>query len=135
MFCKKCGKLLPTDANFCQICGTPQREGLVVEEPKWETCELFLSEEKACGIFSRPVMKFWAKAYSEKGSYCAGVSEQFLGDGIHGSSTIPYMHKKDMKFAVTALEKLEGKLLKDGWEFLGTFGDWFWAKRFRRRVK
>jgi hypothetical protein len=140
MDCKNCGTQLPDGANFCYKCGKPQSDNLQVDEPKWEICEIYHSVEKKGTIFSRPELIFWAKASGPNGNYNAGKSVRFLGDRVydrplHGIDVTPSRWDDEMAYAKNALYNLETNLLKDGWEFLGSFGEFYWKKRYRRRVR
>lgn len=142
MNCKNCSALLPDDANFCVVCGMPQREGLtsfIQDEPKWETCEVILNYKREGEKKLKPVVCWVALAYGEKGKYNAAESNEFIGDvryfGKDRHPTIPSRDLPEIFKAHEALSDLEEKLRADGWSFIGNYKDTFYAMRFHRQIK
>ena len=131
MYCTRCGSILPEDANFCHKCGTPQKEDMKVEEPKYDTCEIVFAVIKNTGAFSRGKMKFWAKAYGTDQTYTVGESDIFDVYIIDE----PPVRGKQYDLAATAINNLEEKLMADGWEYTGRYGNYYWQKKFRRKAK
>jgi hypothetical protein len=125
MFCINCGTELPDEANFCLRCGKPQEEGVKVEEPRWETCEILHTTLNA-PWFGDYEKQFWAAAIGPQGKYNAGESPVFesLYTSPSGSS----------QEAIDAHDALIKTLLEDGWEPIGDRRYW-WGDRFRRRVR
>ena len=76
MFCINCGTELPDEANFCWKCGKPQKEGVTVDEPKWEICEIVYETVKA-PFFGNCEYRFWARAIGPQGKYRASESPVF----------------------------------------------------------
>ena len=105
MFCNNCGTEIPDEANFCWKCGRPQKEGVKVEEPKYETCEIFYIIVHE-GIFGNKSV-FKAEAIGPKGKYNAGQTEIFSIDQMIFKSRHGVIH-----------DGLISKLVKDGWDML-----------------
>lgn len=129
MFCIKCGTQLPDEANFCWKCGMPQRADVQVDEPKWETCEIWFDHVKNGGLFASGKLKFWARAVGAQGVYTAGASEIWTYSPRQSQSP------DNERSEVRALHgNLIDKLVKDGWESVGHGSCWY-NDKFRRRVK
>lgn len=142
MNCKNCSALLPDDANFCVVCGMPQREGVtpyIQDEAKFETCEIMLSYKREGENKLKPIVCWVALAYGEKGNYNAAESNEFIGDiryfGKDGHPTIPYIDLPEIILAHEVLSDLVDKLQEDGWSFICNYKDAFYAMRFRRQIK
>jgi len=135
--CKGCGGSYEDSYNFCPYCGKakPNQNNIKVDvEIKndfyWETCEIVFDYSKERYFTFRSDYYFWAEAAGKKGNYCAGRSE------INHKGGYPtyYENKKKYYKAQDILNEFTDKLISEGWEFVGTFGDWY-QKRFRRKVK
>jgi hypothetical protein len=132
MFCPKCGKELPDDANFCMKCGRALHSDVksVQEADRWETCEIKWRSIKAHGLFGGGAkVVFFGEAIGPKGQYNAGESPVFPGWGGYYSN----LDSEDANGALNALVK---KLSQDGWEYVGIYdNDVSYARKFRRRVR
>lgn len=73
MFCKYCKVELPDEAEFCWKCGKPQRNKNLVQEPRWESCEIVWAQvhkiEPETGE-----SEFFAKARGSKGQFRSSES-------------------------------------------------------------
>jgi len=132
MFCSNCGTQLPDDANFCLKCGKPQRAGVQIAEPQWETCEIHWGEEWCSNWWGGAKGCFWAEAVGPSGVYNAGRTETFHVP--HGAYSPSGPLGKDSQTA-SMHRAMIAQLTKDGWESLGSKGPAWWSYRFRRRVK
>ena len=122
IFCSKCGKEHPDDANFCMKCGKPLNPSAQAAqpEPKWEYCEVSLE----------PTGSFWHKYHIEgravgaRGAYVAARSSR----GFDG-----YPSDNDYRGQV-ALNEVLGALAAQGWEPVGKGAKW-WNYKYRRQVR
>jgi hypothetical protein len=105
MYCTNCGYQLPNDANFCLKCGRPQKAGVQVEEPRWETCEI---EDIWGGLTLKAV------AVGPSGRYIAAAQ------------AIPPPTWSKHADTEEAMKNLANKLVSEGWEPVTNL-------RFRRR--
>jgi len=133
MYCKYCGCQLPDEAQFCWKCGRPQKDGIQVHDSR-ESCEIHWEVVQNKGLFHSGKIKFFAKAYSPGGIYRAGESPIFNASKYYdcppGSSDDPGLVQ-----AKNALSHLIDQLLKNRWEYVGTYGEGnYWEKHFRRLV-
>ena len=128
MFCSNCGIQLPDDANFCLKCGKPQKAGIQVDEPKWETCEIKWTSSQR-NLIANHKMQFWADAIGPNGSYNAGESPIF--EHPYSEREPESNNRKDSD----AHKNLISKLVADGWEPTGNRGTAWFSNRFRRRIK
>ncbi len=128
MFCSNCGTQLPDEANFCWKCGKPQKTGVQVDEPKWETCEIVYADIRLAGPLSRTI-QFWAKAVGPLGVYNAGESTKVKA-GVSDSYEPCEWNNKH----VTAVNSLVAQLAKDNWQPLPR-GQYWYSYRFQRQVK
>jgi hypothetical protein len=125
MYCSNCGTEIPDEANFCWKCGKPQKQGIQVDEQKWEICEIKSAWKQ--GLFSNEY-RFWAEATGPNGLYNAGESPKFN----MGATEVPWESGKE---AHAPLRALMNKLAQDGWEPLAAQGHHWFSYKFRRRVK
>lgn len=130
LFCSSCGKELPNQANFCWNCGKPQKPGLPIDEPKWETCEIDFEWN---GLFGKQFLV--AKAISPNGGYEAvriQLQKRMSHYEVRPSDEfpIPYPQKSTRE----TFEALVSQLMRDGWEPTSQGHLWY-ARQFRRRVK
>ena len=131
MYCSACGRELPDDANYCLKCGRPQRDGVRVDEPIYETCEIdFWDQGKPGGFFRNRTYEtvYWADAMGPEGPYNAGESRAVPGPSTNGWLSGPYSDDH-----YVAWKELVTQLTSDGWESVGPGGCWY-IHRFRRRV-
>src|SRR5579885_2175605 len=88
IYCPKCGKELPDDAQFCMKCGKSLQEppkSTTQPEHQWEYCEIVYDREDWKPHFSfwggdylyPSTYSFWAKAVGTKGVYNAGSSQKW----------------------------------------------------------
>jgi hypothetical protein len=117
MFCMNCGKELPPDAQFYSKCGKPIGGAESQEATRWETCEIIYTLEH-----SR--VKLWARAVGANGEYNAGESPTWSSMGAPVRTS---------QIDRTAHKDLVDKLVRDGWQHVGTVGEWY-NDRFRRPV-
>ena len=125
MFCSNCGTQLPDKANFCWMCGKPQKQRTEIEF-NHETLEI-----------TRSLDYFVAKAIGPKGVYEAGRSQKFnqlLFDFSRG-----FTESNDDRpltgDSAKVHNKLVADLIKDGWEATGDRSLQWWGLRFRRRLR
>lgn len=126
MHCSNCGTQLPSNANFCFVCGQAVNKNVVSSiHPVYETCEIVQRTSSMGGLFSKSKFKFVAKAIGPKGVYDAATSKVEL----------PYLGYDGRFYQV--LESFIGELTADGWEYVGIYDEdnKEYAKRFRRRVQ
>jgi hypothetical protein len=137
MYCPKCGKELPDDANFCLKCGNPIHESLEKkEEPKWIICEIvFTCLKKASTVWglSRAEIQFWAMAIGPDGQYSVAETPAIKSNAVKDVGNGPPRDGNERDIAEQELKKLKAKLIRDGWEFIGSYGSRYWELRFRRR--
>jgi len=130
MFCSGCGTQILNDANFCQKCGKQLSASTVRTGEHWESCEIDIVSVAKSGLLTGGLAKWVARASGPNGNYFARESSVFIayvGKKIeinlsHGSS------------CVQSLDILTSKLTSDGWEYIGTKGE-YWQQTFRRQVK
>jgi hypothetical protein len=130
MYCKNCGTELPDNANYCMKCGKPQVADMAqLEETRWEKCEIekeYITDTiaGAMGLGGNKVC-FQAKAIGVDGFYIAGKSEIFKESHV----SVPITKE------IPILEALVAMLAKDGWEPMGTKGEFWYSYKFQRLVK
>ena len=127
MFCPKCGKALPDDANFCLKCGARQRAGNASgeSEAEWETCEI--QAEKLENGSATPHWWFVVEADGPGGKRRLLESHAFASTSVDLASATEgtgYKAEMDLLFRTLAGE---------GWEPLPRGTAWY-SYRFRRRV-
>lgn len=124
MFCTKCGAELPEQANFCWKCGLPQRDDVEATDSRYEVCEIkYYDVVVGFGRASRKV--FVAESVGPKGTLKVARSAEFLAPST----------RQDYKKRWSELNALIAKLIDDGWEYVGSYGDGeSWQRRFRRKI-
>lgn len=124
--CKGCGGSFDDGFKFCPYCGRakPESEAIMIEinvssDDKWEICQTrqytYISDNERNGEVHAGY--FWADGVGRNGVFNAGESPIFQGS--NGS-------KLTHDFLVN-------RLIKNGWEPDGSFGEEWWQKQFRRR--
>lgn len=149
IFCSKCGKEHPDDANFCMKCGQPLNatsQAAAQPEPQWEYCEVMYFIEST-GNSSRDIlfnktyyfnMEVWAEGIGPQGTFNATKGQNFICRMVtHGNPLTPafYHPESDNPVDVEAVNKLVNYLTKEGWEPLPNKGKAWYSYKFRRRVR
>jgi hypothetical protein len=138
--CKGCGGSFDDSFRFCPYCGLakPESEVIKVEvrvssDDKWDTCQIcryiYHKEEH---LFGDDVEEgyFWADGIGLNGTFFAGESPIF--------NVVYQQDKKNYKWSVIgngsrpAHDFLVNRLIKNGWEPDGSFGEEWWQNKFRR---
>ena len=127
MYCPKCGKALPNDADFCLKCGARQRTGSAAGESDaaWETCEIHAQKLENGGATA--LWRFVVVADGPGGKQRLLESHAFASTSVDLASATEgtgYKEEMDLLFRTLAGE---------GWEPLPRGKDWY-SYRFRRRV-
>jgi hypothetical protein len=125
MLCTSCGARMLHQAKFCWNCGQPQKPPVRIRMPRWETCEILVSDgiDGECGMLW--YHHFWARATGLQGDYCAGRSAGFYRPDW----------EPQPEHAARQHEALVWQLLKEGWEPTGECGRKWWVARFRRGIR
>ena len=128
MYCPKCGKALPDDADFCLKCGAPQRAGgnAAAHDTPWETCEIHA--EKLENGRTTPHWRFVVEADGPGGRRTLVESGAFASTSVDLASATEgtgYKEEMDLLFRTLAGE---------GWEPLPRGNAWY-SYRFRRRAR
>ena len=126
MFCSNCRTQLPDEANFCWKCGKPQKQGVQVEEAKYEICEIKVYHNSS--LFNN-YFEFYAEAIGPKGAYVVGRTPRFAYS--------PYRIEiggGEYRKQYALVMALASELTQAGWEPVPTQGSYTWSYKFRRRV-
>lgn len=132
IFCPKCGKELPDDAQFCMKCGkslTPVSQEAPQPEPTWEYCEIQYDRSKIEEHFIGETdyyLVFWADGVGPNGTFNAGAI-----DIPKGHYSQPW---SDVDSHLAAHRQIVDLLLSDGWEVLPNRGPAWFSYKFRRQV-
>jgi hypothetical protein len=134
----KCGIQLPDAAAFCLKCGASQIEGVTTNQNRvrWEECELIFFVDKIPWFQSKNTVHLSAVAIGPQGKYIVATSEpirvvtdlraqQGMSTSVHSSQTE----------AVRVVDEMVEKLVNDGWDRYGNYGNMWFEMRFRRPVK
>ncbi len=125
MFCTKCGAELPEQANFCWKCGLPQRDDVEATDSRYEVCEIKRYVSNWGGHFGPIKLRFEAESVGPKGTYTVARSADFTDSA----------RDKAVQKRWGELNALIAKLIDDGWEYVGSYGDGeAWQRRFRRKI-
>lgn len=143
--CTGCGGSYDDKFKFCPNCGRakPETSTLninVTSDDIWETCEIYLVENRKSILFSGDYF-FEATAIGTKGRYSAGLSEILKktnpfspiinGDYYFDSSQFVVLLPKRCQ---PKLDELISKLVANGWQSTGRGQEWY-SERFKRKVK
>jgi hypothetical protein len=130
IFCAKCGKEHPDDANFCMKCGKPLGEAVQTAaqpEPQWEYCEIVYQDRHEQRLFGEDYFfQFWAKGVGSNGTFNAGEVEETKSYYGPGQSV---QRDRDL------VDRLIKLLTSKGWEVLPNRGDAWFSYKFRRRIR
>jgi zinc ribbon protein len=131
MYCKKCGKPIPDDSDFCNKCGAPQRVGLsaATTETSWETGRIRCKAIKEGRFFfgryrSNFKCMFVLEAIGPKGSYTAETSPEFeyywadnpSSDGEYSQAIPFYVFVKEYEGLRQVFDGFVAQITTAGWE-------------------
>jgi hypothetical protein len=122
MYCRNCGIQLPDDSAFCNRCGVPQLVGTqsLQPEPQWEICEVHIRTTRQAAAFRNGRLAVEAVVMGPKGRYT-----------VEALIDLP----EKATILASAVDELTDKLLRDGWQPLGTRPHHIRPlPRFRRKI-
>lgn len=152
IYCSKCGKELPDDAEFCVKCGKPvgsTAKQAVEPEPRWEYCEIVFSvkysPQNAKLSFKEKLelmghryydIELWAEGLGPHGRFEIARG-MFIG---HTHDKGEYQSIYDQPVSTgqddnVAVNNLTSYLIQQGWEPLPSKGAEWYSYKFRRQVK
>lgn len=139
--CKGCGGSFDDSFRFCPYCGQAKPEPDVIKvevsvssDDKWETCQIrryIYKEERVYEDVEVEEGYFWADGIGPNGTFSAGESPIF--DVVYVKDKKTYKWNVSRSGSTPAHDFLVNRLIKNGWEPDGSFGEKWWQNQFRRR--